>query len=76
MTPVRKRTRRVREREAAPTVVLLDANVIFDVLLLRAPWHLDAARLFEAIVTHNVSEFEGSPLPVLTPAHLVARLAL
>lgn len=49
MTPARKRPRRVREPEPAPSIVLLDANVIFDALLLRAPWHLDAARLFEAI---------------------------
>jgi predicted nucleic acid-binding protein len=153
MTPARKRPRRVREREPAPAVVLLDANVIFDALLLRAPWHLDAARLFEsiddrrltaliavhtvttiwyvlrreldavraraavrrllssmgvasldgevlqralelpiadfedacqvaaaeragveAIVTRDVSDFQGSPVPLLTPVQLVARL--
>lgn len=145
--------RRVREVITAPSLVLLDANVIFDVMLFRAPWHDDAITLFEAIedgrlhavvaphtittlwyvirrqsgtaialtalrrvltslpvaplngndmlraialdltdfedacqvvaaeragaeaiVTRDSRHFKGAPIPILTPAHLVARL--
>jgi predicted nucleic acid-binding protein len=147
------RARRVREAARVPSLVLLDANVIFDMLLFRAPWHDDAIAIFEAvedgrlhavmaphtvttlwyvlrrqssdaiarsavrrllsslplapldgnamlralalgvadfedacqvvaaeragaeaIVTRDERHFKGSPVPVLTPAHLVARL--
>lgn len=147
------RGRRVREVARPPALVLLDANVIFDILLFRAPWHEDAIAIFEAveagrlravlashtvttiwyvlrrqssdvlarsalrrllsslpvapldendmlralalgvadfedacqvvaaeragaeaIVTRDARHFKGSPVPVLAPAHLVARL--
>lgn len=61
MTPARasgrKSARQVREQPTAPPVVLLDTNIIVDVLLLRQPWHLDAARLFEAIDAGRVRAF-------------------
>jgi len=147
------RGRRVREVARPPSLVLLDANVIFDMLLFHTPWYEDAIAIFEAvedgrlramlathtvttiwyilrrqssdalarsalrrllsslpvapldendmlralalgvvdfedacqivaaeqagaeaIVTRDARHFKGSPIPVLTPAHLVARL--
>ena len=41
--------RRVREGARVPSLVLLDANVIFDLLLFRKPWYDDATAIFEAI---------------------------
>lgn len=45
----RPRPRQVRERYRGPVTVLVDANVVFDLLLLREPWYRDSVALFEAI---------------------------
>jgi hypothetical protein len=69
--------------------VLVDVNLLLDVFLLRDPWVAEAQalwtahhrRLFvghiadlDAIVTRDPKGFAGSPVPVLSPAELLAQL--
>lgn len=50
--------RRVRERpRQSPATVLIDTNVLLDLLLDRAPWAADAARLLDAITTGRLRGF-------------------
>ncbi len=48
--------------------VLLDTNVVLHI-------ECAAADQLDAIVTRNPKDFAGSPVLVLTPAELLARLA-
>lgn len=60
------RPRRVREVPTTPPLVLFDANVIFDLLLFRAPWYDDAIALFEAV--------DGGRLRAMLAPHTVTTL--
>jgi hypothetical protein len=57
--------------------VLIDLNIVLDVILQRQPWLAEAAVIWDA---HVQGRIRGhlvaiSPVPVLAPADLVARLA-
>jgi predicted nucleic acid-binding protein len=60
------RARRVRAVARSPSLVLLDANVIFDMLVFRAPWHEDAIAIFEAV--------EDGRLRAVVASHTVTTL--
>jgi hypothetical protein len=62
--------------------VLIDANVALDVILERQPWLDDSKGVWDAchqkrITGHLVGTglTASSPVPVLTPTQLLARLA-
>lgn len=62
-------------------VASLDGEVLQRALALPIADFEDACQVaaadragVEAIVTRNVSDFQGSPVPLLTPVQLVARL--
>ena len=44
-------------RSAAPTSVLIDTNVLLDLILARAPWDAEAARLVAAVVDGRLAGF-------------------
>ena len=61
--------------------VLLDLNVLLDVVQNRVPHYHDSAKVLslaqagqcDHVVTWNVSDFVGSPVPALTPADFLRR---
>lgn len=55
LTVASRRPPRVREERVAPVSVLIDANVVFDLFLSRAPWYAEAVTLVEAINAGRLS---------------------
>lgn len=49
VTVARRSPHHVRERRVGQLPVLVDANVVFDLLLVREPWYRESVALFEAI---------------------------
>lgn len=59
------------DREALELADTLDVDDFEDALQVAAA----ARHGWDAIITRNASDFAGSPIPVLSPAELVVRLA-
>ena len=57
VTIARRRPHQVRERYGLPITVLVDANVVFDLLLVREPWYRESVALFEAIETGRLTGY-------------------
>lgn len=66
LTAAKRRPRQVRERLVSHVTVLVDANVVFDLVLVRDPWFRESVALFEA--------FEADRLTGYIAAHTVTTL--
>lgn len=57
VTATRRRPHQVRERYVGAVKVLVDANVVFDLLLVCEPWYRESVVLFEAIEAKRVTGY-------------------